>query len=453
MSVTRSDATRDAYPFLIAELACAGLTGTVINTSVTVAVVAIAEDFDVPVGRVAVLVVLLNVAMAFTMPLVGVVVRAFGSRRVLVAVGASVLASSLLLSMAPNLLVLGIARAAQGTATAALIPASVLASAQLLDGDRRRRALGWWGASNGLGLAFAPLIGGLLVDAAGWRWVTIPTCLLGVGLMVTSALAIPADLRHDPGVRIADVLPVSLLTGTLMSMLAALSARAWPLAAALAGAALGALMLIRRRARISPALRAPIAWLRDRMVRRTTGGAALQMIANGMVQVAVPAWLIATGVLSDGPAGAVLMTMTLTMAAMGPVTSRAGGVAYDRWFRWGLIACAVGLGLVAGALATIWWIAIPGLLMLGLGAGALLSPSLTVFSHSVAGENALGLAVFNVVRLSSFGVGGLAGAAAFDVGEPWVAFAAAAAVCALAAILPAGREPVAVTRGIEPGPV
>ena len=41
------------------------------------------------------------------------------------------------------------------------------------------------------------------------------------------------------------------------------------------------------------------------------------------------------------------MAMTLTMAAMGPVTGRAGGVAYDRWFRWGLAGCAAGRGIVA----------------------------------------------------------------------------------------------------------
>lgn len=433
MSVTRSEASPGARPFLIAELACAGLTGTVINTSVTVSVAAIAEDFDASISDVALLVVLLNVAMAFAMPLAGVAVRAVGPRRLLVLVGAGVIGSSVAFSLSPNLAVLGVARAAQGAAVAGLIPTSVLAAGQLLDGEHRRRALGWWAASNGLGLAFAPLIGGMILDAAGWRWVTVPTCVLGVVLMVTATLAIPPGLRHDPGVEAADVVPVSLLTGSAMSAIAALSVGAWPVAAALVAMGIVAFVLVRRRASRSPALRAPIGWLRDLAVRRTSTGAALQMIANGMVQVGVPAWLIASGVLSAGPAGATLMAMTLTMAAMGPITGRAARVAYDRWYRVGLVGCAAGLGLVAAATSWRWWVVLPGLVILGVGAGALLSPSLTAFSHTVAGENALGLAVFNVARLGSFAVGGLAGAAALDLGSPWVAFAVAGVVCLAAA--------------------
>jgi len=148
------------YAFLTAELVCAGLAGTVINTSVTVAVAAIAQDVGASISHVAVLVVLLNVGMAFAMPLAGLAVRAIGSRAVLISAGLSVLGSSVLLSLAPNLFVLGLARLLQGLGSAALVPTSVHAATQLLDGDRRRRALGWWAASNGLGLAFAPLIGG-----------------------------------------------------------------------------------------------------------------------------------------------------------------------------------------------------------------------------------------------------------------------------------------------------
>jgi MFS family permease len=96
-----------AYRPLIAELVFAGLAGTVVNASVTVAVAAIAEDFDASVSDVAVVVVLLNVSMAFLMPLTGLAVRAFGSRRVLMAAGALVAASSVLLSLSPGLFASG----------------------------------------------------------------------------------------------------------------------------------------------------------------------------------------------------------------------------------------------------------------------------------------------------------------------------------------------------------
>lgn len=426
-------ASAPANRALTAELVLAGLTGTVINTSVTVAVVAIAEEFDTGIPTAAVLVVLLNVAMAFAMPFAGIAVRAFGPRRVLVGAAATVFGSSLLLSLSPNLFVFGAARLAQGLGSAALVPTSVLAATQLLDGEGRRRGLGWWAAANGLGLAFAPLVGGVLLDSLGWRWVTLPSCLLGLALVVAARLAIPATLRHDPGVTTGDVLALGLFTGTLMSTIAALSAGALAVAGALLASCLVALGLFRRRARRSPALAGPVRWLRDRDVRRSSTGAGLQMVSNGMVQITVPAWLITIGVLTAGAAGAVLMAMTLTMAAMGPISGRATGVSFERWFTWGLVGCAVGLGTLVVAVLWWWGLALAGLVALGLGAGALLSPSLTAFSHTVAGENMLGLAVFNVLRLSSFAVGGLIGASALDLGEVWVAFAVAAAVCLAAA--------------------
>lgn len=422
-------ASRRAYRPLIAELVFAGLAGTVVNSSVTVAVAAIAEDFDASVSDVAVVVVLLNVSMAFLMPLTGLAVRAFGSRRVLMAAGALVAASSLLLSLSPGLPTLGLARVLQGAGLAAVVPTSVQVTTQLLDDVDRGRALGWWAASNGLGLAFAPLIGGLLVDLAGWRWVTIPSILLGVGLVVTARLGIPRDLQHDPGVPTGTVLALGLMTGTLMSALAALSAEGWAAAAVLALVFVLAVTLAWvTRSRTAVLV---VGWYRDRGVRRTSLGAGLQMVANGMVQITVPAWLITTGILTGGPAGAVLMAMTLTMAAMGLLTGRASGVPFVRWLRRGLLGCAVGLAGVAAATVGTWWIVVPFLVVLGLGAGSLLSPSLTGFSHTAAGANAIGLSVFNVLRLSSFAVGALIGATALDVGRPGLAFGILSVVCAV----------------------
>lgn len=407
----------------------AGLAGTVVNSSVTVAVAAIAEDLDASVSDVAVVIVLLNVSMAFLMPLTGLAVRAFGSRRVLMGAGALVAVSSVLLSLSPGLVALAIARILQGAGLAAVVPTSVQVTTQLLDDADRGRALGWWAASNGLGLAFAPLVAGVLIDLAGWRWVTVPSILLGVGLVVTARLGIPRDLRHDLGVPTGTVLALGLMTGTLMSAIAALSAEGW-----VAAAALGCVfVLVVTLAWVTKSRVAALmaGWYRDRGVRRTSLGAGLQMVANGMVQVTVPAWLITTGILTGGPAGAVLMAMTLTMAAMGPLTGRASGVPFERWLRRGLLGCALGLAGLTVATSGTWWIVVPSLVVLGLGAGALLSPSLTGFSHTDAGANALGLSVFNVLRLSSFAVGALIGATALDAGRPGLAFGILSVVCAV----------------------
>jgi MFS family permease len=434
---------------VVAQLAAAGLSGTVVNVSVTVAVVAIAAEFAASIAVAAATVVLLNVAMAFTMPLAGAWSARLRPRRLLVWAGFVVLGSSALLSLAPSLLVLAVARAAQGVGLAAVVPVSVQASGQLLSGEQRARALGWWGASNGLGLAFAPLIGGAIIDLVGWRWVTVPSCLLGLALVVTALHAIPADLHHGSTIRFRGLGLVALASGTGMSALAAASTGAWPAAIVLAVACAAASWVARRATREGGELAELRRWIHDPGVRRSSLGATLQMVANGLVQVAVPAWLIVSGILGAGEAAAILMGMTLTMAAMGPITGRRGSVSYPSRLRRGLVGCAAGLiGLAVAATAGPWWLALPALVVLGLGAGSLLSPSLTAFSRTSAGESTAALSFFNLARLGSFGLGGLLGGAFVDAGMPGTAFLAVAATCGLAAVRVTSHEAHA-TRGGE----
>jgi hypothetical protein len=220
-----------------------------------------------------------------------------------------------------------------------------------------------------------------------------------------------------------------------MTALAATAATAWLLAGGATIACGATLAWAVRLSRPGGDLSEPRRWLHDRVVRRSSLGATLQMVANGLVQVAVPAWLIVDGHLGTGAAAVILMGMTLTMAAMGPVTGRRGSVPYSNRLWRGLSGCATGLiGLGAAAIIGPWWLSVPSLVVLGLGAGSLLSPSLTAFSRSQAGDNAVGLSIFNVLRLGSFGIGGMIGGTAVDLGVTGRAFLSIAGLCGGAAI-------------------
>jgi BCD family chlorophyll transporter-like MFS transporter len=272
------------------------------------------------------------------------------------------------------------------------------------------------------------------VDLVGWRWVTIPSCILGLALVITATRAFPAGLQAGSTIRLRGLGIVAAVSGTGMSALAAAAARQWPLAAVLAGACALGSVAAARAMRAGGDLAELRGWWRDLAVRRSSLGATLQMVANGLVQVAVPSWLIVSGVLGAGGAAIVLMGMTLTMAAMGPITGRRS-VDYPERLRRGLSGCAAGLvGLAIAADAGPWWLAIPALVVLGLGAGSLLSPSLTAFSDTVAGRSTVALSLFNLARLGSFGVGGLVGGAAVDAGRPGAAFLGVALACGAAAL-------------------
>ncbi|MEJ2859452.1 MULTISPECIES: MFS transporter [unclassified Saccharothrix] len=64
------------------------------------------------------------------------------------------------------------ARAAQGVGVALLAPAALaLLSATFPSGRARVRAFGVWSAVNAAGGALGVLVGGVLTEYAGWRWV------------------------------------------------------------------------------------------------------------------------------------------------------------------------------------------------------------------------------------------------------------------------------------------
>jgi MFS family permease len=104
------------------------------------------------------------------------------------------------------------ARAIQGVGAAALAPAALsLLTATFPSGRARVRAFGIWSATNAAGGAFGVVIGGLLTQYAGWRWVmfvNVPMTCLAVTLVMRG---VAADAMRTPGAR-PDVLGAVLGT-------------------------------------------------------------------------------------------------------------------------------------------------------------------------------------------------------------------------------------------------
>ncbi|MFI6992393.1 MFS transporter [Nonomuraea wenchangensis] len=90
------------------------------------------------------------------------------------------------------------ARAAQGVGAAALAPAALaLLTAAFPAGRARVRAFGVWSATNAAGGALGVLIGGLLTEYAGWRWVmfvNVPMAAVALALAWRVAAG-PAPVR------------------------------------------------------------------------------------------------------------------------------------------------------------------------------------------------------------------------------------------------------------------
>ncbi len=86
------------------------------------------------------------------------------------------------------------ARVAQGIGAAALAPAALaLLTATFPTGRARIRAFGVWSAMNAAGGALGVLVGGLLTQYAGWRWVMFVNLPIAAGALALAWRGVPAD--------------------------------------------------------------------------------------------------------------------------------------------------------------------------------------------------------------------------------------------------------------------
>jgi EmrB/QacA subfamily drug resistance transporter len=105
-----------------------------------------------------------------------------GRRRVFVAGLVLFGLASLAGGLAQSQAMLIAARAVQGLGGAVIAPASLsILTTTFAEGSARNRAVGIWGAMGGAGGAAGVLLGGILTDVLGWRWIlfiNVPIALL-----------------------------------------------------------------------------------------------------------------------------------------------------------------------------------------------------------------------------------------------------------------------------------
>ncbi|HEY2602966.1 MAG TPA: MFS transporter [Thermoleophilaceae bacterium] len=139
-----------------------------------------------------------------------------GRRRVLVA-GITVIGiSSLVGGFAGNSAVLIGARLAQGLGAAMTLPAALsLLTTSFREGADRNTALGVWGAVGGLASAVGVLLGGLLTEGPGWRWVMFVNPIAAVLVLIGVFRLIDGERRRAQ-LRNFDLLGAILATGGML---------------------------------------------------------------------------------------------------------------------------------------------------------------------------------------------------------------------------------------------
>ena len=214
-------------PWWVLVGACTGLFVLMLDSTVVVlALPAIHDDLDASLDG------LQWVQNAYLLTLAAIVVSAgrlgdILGRRAVFLVGMVVFAAGSLVSgAAGDEAVLITGRVMQGLGGSALLALSLALTTNAFPPESVPRALGIWAAVSALALALGPLVGGLLIEAASWRWIffiNIPIAVCGTVILLARGRE-----SRDPQATRVDLAGVAVLgAGLTMLVFALIEADDW----------------------------------------------------------------------------------------------------------------------------------------------------------------------------------------------------------------------------------
>ncbi|MCP2336544.1 MFS transporter [Actinomadura rupiterrae] len=146
----------------------------------------------------------------------GRVADLLGRRRVLVAGTVLFGAASAAGGLAQNAPVMVAARMVQGLGAAMMLPAALsLLTTSFREGPERNRALAVWGGMAGAASGAGVLLGGVLTDGLGWRWVMLVNLPVVAAVLVVVPMLLPDD-RRTARLREFDIPGAFLVTGAML---------------------------------------------------------------------------------------------------------------------------------------------------------------------------------------------------------------------------------------------
>jgi DHA2 family methylenomycin A resistance protein-like MFS transporter len=309
-----------------------------------------------------------------------------GAKRVFVTGFAVFTLASAACGLAPTVGALVVARAVQGIGAAVLIPCSLTLLNHAYSGAERARAVGVWAACASVALSAGPLVGGLLIDALGWRsifFINAPLGVLGILLTLRYAVETPRTPRGIdlPGQVLAVVALCALAAATISGGQHGFTAPVL-VGYAVAAVALGGFLLVEFRRR-EPML--PLPLFRSRTVAASSAiGLLINVAFYGLIFVLSLYFQTVRG-WSAPVTGAAFLPTTVAVLVGNLVAGRLVRVVGLRREVAGsalLVAATLAGLLVVGPSTAFVTLAAP-LVVLGFGLGALVPAITTALLGSV----------------------------------------------------------------------
>ncbi|MFB7177912.1 MFS transporter [Streptomyces sp. NPDC056257] len=386
-----SQRTPGAVRGVLAPLALAQFICSFAGSNMNVMINDISEDLDTTVQGVQVAITIFLLVMAALMIPGGKLTDRYGRKRCFLTGLAVYGVGALLSAAAPGLGVLILGNSIlEGIGTALLIPpVYILTTLLFTDMTSRARAFGTVMALGGIGAAAGPLIGGLITSAISWRAAFVFQAVV-IALIIMLSRRIKDPLPPDPtrpfdtgGAVLSAVGLILLVTGIL-----AADDNVWLMLALIV---LGALVLLwfflwvraKERAGQEPLL--PTSLFRNRTSNLGLVTQNIQWLVLMGTSFVVAAYLqvvrgydaIQTGVIFTA---ATLGLLVSSLAAARLARRHAQRTLIMAGFMLTTAGVAVLLALVGGSPSP--WAFAPGLLLIGLGLGVMLTPSVNIVQSS-----------------------------------------------------------------------
>ncbi|MEU9083596.1 MFS transporter [Streptomyces sp. NPDC048357] len=380
---------------VLAPLALAQFICSFAGSNMNVMINDISEDLDTTVQGVQIAITIFLLVMAALMIPGGKLTDRYGRKRCFLTGLAVYGVGALMSAAAPGLGVLILGNSIlEGVGTALLIPpVYILTTLLFTDMTSRARAFGTVMALGGIGAAAGPLIGGLITSAISWRAAFVFQAVV-IALIILLSRRIKDPLPPDPtrpfdtgGAVLSAVGLILLVTGIL-----AADDNVWLMLALIV---LGALVLLwfflwvraKERAGEEPLL--PTSLFRNRTSNLGLVTQNIQWLVLMGTSFVVAAYLqvvrgydaIQTGVIFTA---ATLGLLVSSLAAARLAQRHAQRTLIMAGFVLATVGIAVLLALVRGSPSP--WAFAPGLLLIGLGLGVMLTPSVNIVQSSFPEE-------------------------------------------------------------------
>jgi DHA2 family methylenomycin A resistance protein-like MFS transporter len=390
---------------------CAGLFASGLTvTALTTAVPFIRRDLGTSLAAITWVVSAPFLFRSIFVPAFGKAADRVGRRRIWI-VGFTVsTVASLACGFAPNVGLLIVFRALAAIGSAAVVPSSLALIAVAFAPDERVKAFGWWSACAALSPVVGVVIGGLVVEAFGWRWLFYGQFPFSVVALLLGAVVLHESHGERAPFDVSGTILSILGLGSMILVLNRGPVGEWSwgsptlvLAGVFSVACIVLFVVVEHRA-VSPIV--PVDLFRRRPF---AAGVAANFLGNFayMGGFFITSLMLAEPKLFGYDAGEVALAVAPRAAALGifgPIggylAARYGG---RRMATLGMTLVGISMLMLASLDAgAVYTFILPGLVISGIGLGLVGPPSVAAVTNEAASED-LGAAGAAVNFGASFG--------------------------------------------------